>query len=131
MQEKRSPKTVLIVDDNPVITRLIEARLTENGFTPICTNEAAEGLQIAMSQDIGLVILDVMMPIINGYNFCRLLKSEGAKKNLPVIFLTSRDKEEDKLFGKEMGAEAYLTKPVDIDQLLKTVKELINQGQDQ
>ncbi len=129
MTENNLSKTILIVDDNPVITRLIESRLTEKGFSTISTNEAAEGLQLAMSRNIALIVLDVMMPIVNGYNFCRLLKSEKDKKEIPIIFLTSRDKEEDKLFGKEMGAEAYLTKPVDIELLLETVNRLIQKGQ--
>jgi len=72
-----------------------------------------------------LIILDVMMPVVNGYNFCRLLKSEQNHKNIPIILLTSRSEEKDMAIGQEVGADAYLAKPVNMDVLLGKIDELI------
>lgn len=118
-------KKILVVDDDPVQIKLLHGRLGSNGYEVITSCEAAQGLQLAMDSGPDLIILDVMMPIINGYNFCRLLKSEEQQKHIPVIFLTSRDEEEDVQIGREMGAEAYLTKPVNIEELLEKIKDLI------
>ncbi len=119
-------KRILIVDDDPTIIKMLDVRLTENGYSVITAIEAAEGLQTAIDVHPDLIILDVMMPIINGYNFCKLLKSEEGKKHIPVIFLTARDTEEDIKIGQEMGAEAYLTKPVNIKELLDTIEKFLN-----
>ncbi|MDP8212574.1 MAG: response regulator [Candidatus Zapsychrus exili] len=119
-------KTILVVDDDCVVTKLLEARLADNGYTVISANDAAEGLQIAIDQSPDLAVLDVMMPVINGYNLCRLLKSNENYSQMPIIFLTSRDKEDDLKIGQEMGADAYLTKPIVIDDLLDKIAELLN-----
>jgi DNA-binding response OmpR family regulator len=123
-----SKKTILIVDDDPVATRLLDVSLKNAGYTTICFNEASDGLQCAMTQDIHLIILDVMMPIINGYNFCRLLKSSRGRQDIPIIFTTSRDQPEDIEFGKEMGAEIYLTKPINMNALFDSIRSLIGEG---
>jgi DNA-binding response OmpR family regulator len=86
--------------------------------------EATEGLEYAITHNPDLIILDVMMPIINGFNFCRLLKQEKNRKNIPVILLTARDQMKDIEIGFEVGAEAYLTKPVNTAELIKTIKVL-------
>ena len=120
-----SAKKILVVDDDKGATKLTETQLRANGYDVISSNEAPEGLQVALSQKPDLIILDVMMPIVNGYNFCRLLKSTEEQKDIPVILLTSRDAEEDKEIGKEVGANAYMTKPYNVDELLAKIKELL------
>ena len=72
-----------------------------------------------------LIVLDVMMPIINGYNLCQLLKNDPKHKHIPIIILTSRNNEKDKQIGHEVGADAYLAKPLDIPLLLGKIKELL------
>ncbi|VAX36773.1 hypothetical protein MNBD_UNCLBAC01-1284 [hydrothermal vent metagenome] len=118
-------KKILIVDDDPVQTKLLEHCIGKEGYEVLFTNEAADGLQMAMDENIDVLILDVMMPIINGYNFCKLLKSEENHLDIPVIFLTSRDEKDDIAIGHEMGASAYMTKPVDIKILIKKIQELL------
>jgi DNA-binding response OmpR family regulator len=118
-------KTILVVDDDPGIVKLLESRLKANDYAVLTATEAADGLELAMGSNPDLIVLDVMMPIINGYNFCRLLKSQEKQKSIPVIFLTSRDAADDIKIGKDMGAEAYLTKPVNMDALLNTIRDLI------
>ncbi len=125
MNNKLSKKKILIIDDDPVQTRLLEKRLTENDYKILIATEAAQGLQKAMTLSPDLILLDVMMPIINGYNLCRLLKNEQQHKHIPIVLLTSRDKEKDRELGRDAGADAYLVKPVDIPLLLKTIQSFL------
>ena len=83
------------------------------------------GLEIAMKKQPDLIVLDVMMPIINGFNICRLMKSEETCKHIPIILLTSRVTEEDRRIGQEVGADAYLLKPLNTEEFLYKVKELL------
>ncbi|MBF0479224.1 MAG: response regulator [Candidatus Omnitrophica bacterium] len=125
MTPKDIRKKILVVDDDRIVLRILESRLVENGYAVTVSEQAAECLQIAFKKRPDLIILDVMMPIINGYNFCKLVKSEIKNPSIPIIFLTSRVEAEDKLIGYEMGADAYLTKPVEMTALLAKIKELI------
>ena len=125
MPDTQKSKTILVVDDDPTQVKLLEGILTNNGFTMMTATEAADGLQMAMTQSPDLIILDVMMPIINGYNFCHLLKSQEIQKKIPVILVTSRDEKKDFDIGHEMGADTYLTKPVNTEELLKAINRLL------
>ena len=123
--ENRLAKQILVIDDDPTLTKMVESRLNANGYAAVTSNDAAVGLEKAMKQIPDLVILDVMMPIINGYNMCTLLKSEQKTRNIPIIMLTSRSEDQDKAIGKEVGVDAYLTKPFKMEELLKTVEDLL------
>ena len=125
MPDSQTLKTILVVDDDPTQVKLLEGILINNGFTMMTATEAADGLQMAMTQSPDLIILDVMMPIINGYNFCHLLKSQEIQKKIPVILVTSRDEKKDFDIGHEMGADIYLTKPVNTEELLKAINRLL------
>ena len=92
---KRYVKKILVVDDDPTHVKLMHGILTANNYDAITETDAAAGLQIAMEKNIDLIILDVMMPIINGYNFCQMLKKENLERSIPVILVTSRDEKED------------------------------------
>ena len=122
MSAQNKIKKVLVVDDDPTLIALVVKYLESNGFAVIAFTEAVDGLEYAMKNDPDLIILDVMMPIINGFNFCRLLKQEEKKVNIPIILLTSRDQIKDIEIGLEMGADAYLVKPLNTGELLKTIK---------
>ena len=125
--EKKSMK-VLVVDDDLIQIKLAETILSEEGYEVLSAKEADEGLQLAMTSHPDIILLDVMMPVINGYNFCKLLKAEEKQKNIAIIMVTSRDELEDIEIGLEMGANAYLTKPIDRQELLKTIK-VVQTGQ--
>jgi len=115
---------ILLIDDDPVIIRLAEGVLTANGYAVITAAEAPKGLELAMQPAGDLIILDVMMPIINGFNICRLIKNQPQCRRIPVILLTSRSDEQDRQIGKDVGADAYLAKPLNTDQLLEAVARL-------
>ena len=125
MTTKEPRKKILIIDDDPVQTKLFEKKLPENGYSVLTATKAADGLQLAMDKYPDLIILDVMMPIINGYNLCQLLKNDPNHKNIPIILLTARDKEQDIEIGHDVGADDYLIKPIDLSILLEKIKELI------
>jgi DNA-binding response OmpR family regulator len=119
--ENRKIRKILVVDDDPVQVRLMEKVLTGEGFEVVTALEAAEGLQYAMTSSPDLIILDVMMPIINGFNFCKLLKNEELQSKIAIILVTARSEKEDIQIGLDMGADAYLCKPVQTHELLKTI----------
>lgn len=118
-------KKILVVDDDPIVSKMLGKRLEANGFEALVAQEATVGLEMAIKQLPDLIILDVMMPIINGYNFCRLLKTQNLQKEIPIIMLTGRSEEEDKMIGKEVGADAYFVKPPEMEVVLAKIKELL------
>ncbi|MBP9854629.1 MAG: response regulator [Candidatus Omnitrophica bacterium] len=117
-----SKTRILIVDDDPVEIKLLSSILIENQYNVTASSEADRGLQMAMDQCPDVLILDVMMPVINGFNFCQLLKNEEKQKDIKVIMVTGRDELEDINIGMQMGADAYLTKPINREELLRTIK---------
>ena len=128
MCPQRIVKKILVVDDDPVLIRLLGSTLSSKGYEVTTAQQADNGLQCAIHEQPDLIILDVMMPIINGYNFCRLLKNQENQKSIPIILLTARDEMEDVEIGMEMGAEAYLTKPVNMEELFRTIKVIETLG---
>jgi len=122
MPTKKEIKNILIVDDDVLQVKLLQGILKSNDYQVSIATEADDGLDIAINKNPDLIILDVMMPVINGYNFCRLLKKEAGKSEIIIILLTSRDEIQDIQIGLDMGADAYLTKPVNTEELLKTIK---------
>lgn len=117
-------KRILVVDDDPTHLKLLEEILIKNKYEVVTCVDAAEGLQTAIDQKPNVILLDVMMPVINGYNFCKLIKSQSELDEVKVVMVTSRDQKEDVLFGKQAGADAYLTKPIDRQELLSTLENV-------
>ena len=123
---KQDPrKTVLVIDDDALQVKALEKKLPESGYAVLTADKAADGLALAMNKYPDVIILDVMMPIINGYNLCQLLKNDPKHKHIPIIMLTSRDSEKDREIGRDVGANIYLTKPLDIPLLLEKLKDLL------
>lgn len=118
-------KKILIIDDDPVVVKMVEKRLKANGYEPLTAQEAPVGLEIALQKQPDLIILDIMMPIINGYNLCAILRSEEKTKRIPIILLTSRMENKDKAIGQQVGADAYNTKPVNMEELLNDIAFLL------
>ena len=124
MNEEEKTHKILVIDDDTGFLELVKNRLKSNGYEVVTADEAPRGLEIAMKEAVDLIILDVMMPVINGYNICRLLKSQDSHKDIPIILLTSRSTDEDQKIGHDVGADAYLLKPLDTNALLDKIKEL-------
>ena len=120
-------KKVLIVDDEKDIVETIKFVLETQSYKCYCAYDGEEGLKKARDIIPDLIILDVMMPNINGFKISRLLKFDAKYKNIPILMLTARSQKEDKLIGEETGADIYMTKPFDIEELMKNVKTLCPQ----
>jgi two-component system cell cycle response regulator len=116
---------VLIVDDIPTNVRLLEARLTAEYYDVVTASSGPQALAICDSQDIDIVLLDVMMPDMDGFEVCRRLKSNPRTQHVPVLMITALDQPSDRVNGLDVGADDFLTKPVDDMQLMARVKSLV------
>lgn len=116
---------VLIVDDIPTNVRLLEARLTAEYFTVFTAATGRDALKICQSTDIDIVLLDVMMPEMDGFEVCRALKASSKTHHIPVVMITALDQPSDRVKGLDAGADDFLTKPVDDIQLMARVKSLV------
>jgi DNA-binding response OmpR family regulator len=124
-QAGRRGARVLIVEDNPMIADLVEIRLRNEGMHPTTCLGGREGIEVACTAEIDLVILDVMMPEVDGYEVLRLVRSQERTRQLPVLLLTANSREEDVEKGLALGADAYITKPFSGADLVRTVKRLL------
>jgi len=121
--------SILIADDSPLVLRMIEKMLEEAGFGVVTARDGLEAIEKAVAEDVRLVILDVMMPRMNGYQACRLLKTEPLTRDLPVVILTSRDQAGDRFWGLETGADYYITKDSEPHRILDLVRNILAQDQ--
>ena len=112
-------KTVLIVEDEKNIVDILRFNLMREGYQTIESYDGEDGLNQARTQDPDIILLDVMLPKMNGFDVCRKLREEGY--NVPVIILTAREEETDKVFGLEIGADDYMTKPFSMRELVARV----------
>lgn len=113
----RKQRKVLVVDDGEANLALLKAHLTGMGLTALLADNAAEGLDIAAVQQPDIILLDVMMPDIDGFEACRRLKTDVRTSSIPVIFVTAKDQSEDKICGLKLGAIDYITKPFNKGEL--------------
>lgn len=110
---------VLVVDDEASIVNIIAYNLKKEGYEVITAENGEDGLALALNESPDLVLLDIMMPVMDGYEVCRKLRE---KSNVPIIMLTARADEVDKVIGLEMGADDYVTKPFGNRELIARVK---------
>jgi CheY-like chemotaxis protein len=120
----RSDRIVLAVDDDRIVLRLIEAKLASHDYDVKTASNGEEALKILGEITPAVLILDVSMSGISGYDVCRFVKQDERLKNIPVIFLTSRDTPKDYKTGHDLGAVMYVAKPVKPDQILRAVQML-------
>ena len=118
-------KKILIVDDEKDIVETLSFMLKAKGFDCISAYDGETGLSLAKSQHPDLVILDVMMPKINGYKICRLLKFDNKYKDILIIMVTARSQDEDKIIGEETGADEYITKPFEFSDVLEKINKYL------
>lgn len=118
-------KKILVVDDEPDISKLIKARMESAGYSVFTAFDGAEALKAVKENMPDLILLDVMLPKMDGYQVCRLLKFDEKSKHIPIIMLTARAGESDKEKSVEAGADAYLTKPFQTEELLSKISSLL------
>lgn len=123
--ENETKKKILIVDDEIDIVETLKFILEDAGYQCYCAFDGEEGLNLAREIMPDLMILDVMMPKINGYKISRLLKYDNKYKNIPIMMVTARSQDEDKLIGEETGVNEYITKPFEIDYVVEKVNEYL------
>ena len=118
---ERKPR-ILIVEDHPIIAELVETRLRIEGMEPIKAPGGREALEVIGTQPLDAVILDIMMPDVDGYEVLRQIRSRSATRDLPVIFLTAKSTPADVEKGLAMGANYYITKPFSGLDLVRKVR---------
>ena len=121
-------KKILIVDDEVQLVEMLSMRLEASGYDVLTAFEGQEGLEKARNESPNLIILDLMLPNIDGFKVCGLLKNDARFKNIPIILFSAKAQEEDKNLGKEVGADAYIVKPFEPNILLEKVKELLGES---
>jgi two-component system response regulator RegX3 len=120
-----TPARILVVDDEPSITEFVSYNLRKEGYEVAIAADGDEALALAKSQPFDLVVLDVMLPGIDGYEVCRRLRVDSS---VPVLFLSARDTELDKVVGLEIGGDDYLAKPFGVRELQARVKALLRRA---
>ncbi|MEK7220528.1 MAG: response regulator, partial [candidate division NC10 bacterium] len=124
--------TILVVEDEEGIARMIQVLLEARGFATLVTHSGDEALDRLAVHPVDLVLLDVMMPGMDGYEVCRRLKADLRWRHIPVMMLTARDTVRDKVLGLEIGADEYITKPFNTEELIARIKVLLRiQGMSQ
>ena len=120
-------KTILIVEDETNIVDILSFNLEREGYNTIEAYDGQTGLQLAREQNPDLILLDLMLPKMNGFDVCRQLRADGS--TIPIIMLTAREEEADKVMGLELGADDYITKPFGIRELMARVNANIRRAQ--
>jgi DNA-binding response OmpR family regulator len=123
LSQKDRPK-ILVVDDDPVVRRIV-LELLNNRYTVILASTGVQLPDLLQRHNPNLVILDVMLPWVNGFELCRIIKTHAQGQETPVLFLTSCKEKEDLMTGREVGAEGYLTKPFYAKDLYSEVERLL------
>jgi len=118
-------KRILLVDDEAQLVELVKMRLEANGYQVLTAYDGKEALDVAKKEMPDLIILDLMLPKIDGYKVCRMLKFDEKYKKIPIILFTARALEADKKVGMEVGADDYITKPFEPELLLMKIKDFL------
>lgn len=121
-------KTILVVEDDAGIRTILQDALSAQGYQVAAADDGAQGLEMALELKPDLIILDVMLPRMDGFEVCKRIRKEGVTS--PILMLTVRDEEVDKVLGLELGADDYVTKPFSLKELSARVKALLRRVED-
>ncbi len=121
-------KTILIVDDEAPIVDMLKFNLQKLGYKTMAAYDGRTGLDLALTKNPDLILLDVMLPKMDGFEVCRKIRE--ADREVPILMLTAREEEIDKVFGLESGADDYITKPFSVRELMARVKANLRRGAD-
>lgn len=125
---KENLTSVLIVDDEPDVTELLKYKLEQEGYFCKVINNSLSFISEAREFSPDLILLDIMMPELNGLQLCKIVRSDPKMKDVPIIFLTARGEAEDRVKGLESGADDYVAKPFNTKELILRVGKVLNRG---
>lgn len=129
METEKKP-VILLVDDEPDIVDLLQMRLVAAGFEVVTAADGKEALNSARTLNPDLIILDLMLPTMDGFVVSRLLKFDARHKHIPIIMLTAKAGEAMRMTGEQVGVDAYFNKPFDTVQLIAKVRELLSRKEE-
>ena len=121
-------QNILIIEDDKHISKLVDYNLEKAGYECFVVSDGEEGLKILDKHFIDLIILDIMLPKMDGFEVCRLIKQNPKLKNIPIIMLTAKGEEVDRIVGLELGADDYVVKPFSPRELILRVKAVLKRG---
>ena len=116
---------ILLVDDEPSIVKMVGKRLEVEGFDVVVAMDGQEGLAKARAEQPHLIVLDLMLPKLNGYEVCTMLKQDARYQRVPIVMFTAKAQDRDEKLGMECGANAYVRKPFRAQELLETIRSLL------
>jgi len=119
---------ILVIDDEAQLTEMVQMRLEAAGYEVVIASNGQEGLEKAKNIEPDLILCDVMMPKMDGYKVCGLLKNDPRYSKIPLILFTARAQQDDQDVGDEVGADAYITKPFEPPVLLAKIEELLGKS---
>jgi len=123
-------KKIVLAEDEPQIARLVEFKLKKEGYQVVSKGNGEEALAAIKAEKPDLILLDVMMPVMDGYEVLRRVKEDENLKNIPVVMLTAKAQERDVVKGIDLGADDYITKPFHPAELLARVKKILGREKD-
>ena len=123
-------KKILLIEDEAELSRAIKIRLEAAGFDTISAGDGEKGLEMAHKERPDLIVLDLILPNMSGFDVCRKLKIDKEYKDIPIIVLTAKFQPNDIRFGLAMGADAYITKPYESQELLTKIREFLKEKQE-
>ena len=124
------PAHILVIEDDDIVARTIERSLRGDEFRVMLTSSGVEGLKVARRRTPDLVILDIIMPGMDGYAVCREMRSDPLLTDVPILFLTAKIKDDDKIVGFNAGADDYLCKPFNIDELILRLRAILRRARE-
>jgi DNA-binding response OmpR family regulator len=120
-----SQGNILVIDDEPQITEIIDAFLTNSGYEVHVSNVASEGLKLAKQLKPDVILLDIMMPEVDGYSLCNDLKNDNDTAGVPVVFLTGKDRNDDMGRSFKVGGDMFIKKPFSCERLLEILNIIL------
>ena len=121
-----STKKILVVEDDPTLLDVLKYNLLKEGYQVSTALDGSRALELARSETPDIIILDIMLPVLNGYEVCRILRKE---MTAPILMLTAKDDEVDKIVGLDVGADDYMTKPFSMRELLARVRAMLRRSE--
>jgi two-component system, OmpR family, response regulator RpaA len=119
---------ILVVDDDPAISELIKINLEIQGYKVIMAEDAIKGIALVNQENPDLIVLDIMLPKLDGYTACQQIRADNKNKSIPILMLTAMSRVDDKITGFDAGADDYLTKPFEIGELIARVRALLRRA---